>query len=136
MNLEAAIHKIPFSELFPLLTNHPDLANTRNRSRIDGKKFLHTTLNTSRIFHVDLELLLSKSRGEQAVARARMAAMASLYQLGLTLEVVGSFFGRHYTAVCHAKRELPTLAEKYPDFADNLQELRNELESTFGPLGV
>lgn len=81
-------------------------------------------LQTSARFLVSPNELLSPIRTDR-IARARMAAMVTLYDLGFSLVEVGLFFGgRDHTTVIYARRRLPVLCAQDKLFADRVQALR------------
>lgn len=103
--------------------------NCRCSSREESiEKLVFALAETSEIFSVRSDELLGKTRGENPVCWARIAAMATLWDAGVTLKMIGAFFGgRDHATVINAVRRLPDIITYCPQFAKNVQALRQSL---------
>ena len=121
--LKTELQKLPFCLLLECLLEHPEIGRDPYR-----KKLVETLAKTSELFCLMPDQLLASTRGETAVCWARIAAMASLRNAGLPLQVIGEFFGgRDHGTVIHAVKRLPEIMTYCPDFAANVQRLRRTL---------
>ena len=120
------LHKLPVSRLLNALKTHPDFPQSGPVT--DAELVIQATLAA---FSVTRSDLLSSSK-EPSIARPRIFAMATLYELGqnskISLAQVGRVFGnRDHGAVIHARRRLPQLCRRCSHFAATVQTLRDAL---------
>jgi chromosomal replication initiation ATPase DnaA len=117
------LHKIPVADLVQALHSHPEL-----RGRLsEAVKFSTVRDLAANVFQVTPESLTAATR-RAPIAKARLAAMMALHDLGLSHPSVARFFRRrHHSSVIYACRRVPILCASCTDYAATVQRLRNSL---------
>lgn len=114
------LHEYSPAELLAALRDHPQL---QGRGRVAIAKSLLSVASV--IFRVTEEQLIGIRRSN-AISHPRMAAMAALYELGFSLDQVGSFFGnRDHGAVINARKRLPVLCASKRSFEKRVHRFRS-----------